>query len=321
MKPVKPHLDAVASADLLAALADEVRLRICRLLECQELSVGEVARVFQGAQSSMSRHLSALHEAGWVQRRAAGTATLYRLSPDDLPAPAMPIWAAIRPQVIADPAAAEDDRRLASVLAERTADTKTFFGRVGGEWAEIRRELFGRHFTAGGLLALLPRGWVVADLGCGTGDAAEVLADHVKQVIAVDQSPEMLHAGRARLGHRSNVAFLEGSLESLPMKDRSVDAAVALLVMHHVSDPRAALREMWRVIRPGGRVLILDMVAHDRDEYRTTMGHAHLGFDAQGIEDLLHGGGFVSPRVTLLPPAPEGKGPGLFVASADRTND
>ncbi|MCA9294175.1 MAG: metalloregulator ArsR/SmtB family transcription factor [Phycisphaerales bacterium] len=314
------HLsDDISPAELLAAVADGVRLRICRLLEREELSVGEVAKVVQGAQSSVSRHLSALHEAAWVQRRAAGTATLYRLAPDDLPESARNVWAAIRAQLANDPHTDEDDRRLASVLAERSADTKTFFGRVGGEWAEIRRELFGRHFTASGLLALLPRDWVVADLGCGTGDGAEMLSDHVARVIAVDQSPEMLAAGRTRLADRRNVDFVEGALESLPMKDASVDAAVALLVLHHVGDAAAALREAARVLKPGGRVLILDMVAHDRDEYRTTMGHAHLGFDAREIEELLRGNGFVSPRITLLPPAPEGKGPGLFVASADRT--
>ena len=317
---MKQVTEPILTSELLAAVADGVRLRICRLLEREELSVGEVAKVLQGAQSSVSRHLSALHEAGWVQRRASGTATLYRLSADDLPEAARAVWAAVRSQLGADPHAGEDDRRLASVLAERNADTKTFFGRVGGEWDEIRRELFGRHFTAGGLLGLLPREWVVADLGCGTGDAAEVLADHVQQVIAVDQSPEMLKAGRARLAARKNVRFVEGALEALPMKDESVDAAVALLVLHHVADVRGALLEMARIIKPGGRVLILDMVGHDREAYKTTMGHAHLGFDAQEMEDMLRGCGFASARVHLLAPAPEGKGPGLFVASAVRTN-
>ncbi len=313
------HLsDDISPAELLAAVADGVRLRLCRLLEREELSVGEVANVVQGAQSSVSRHLAGLHEAGWVQRRAVGTATLYRLSTDDLPTAAQTIWAALRAEIASDADAHEDDRRLASVLGERRTDTKSYFGRIAGEWTDIRRELFGRHFTAGGLLGLLPAEWVVADLGCGTGDAAEMLSDHVREVIAVDQSPEMIAAGRARLAGRENVRFVEGSLESLPIKDAQVNAAVALLVMHHVSDAESALHEMARVIKPGGKVLIMDMVAHDREEYRTAMGHAHLGFDAQMIERLLTGAGFDTPRVTLLPPSPEGKGPALFVASATR---
>ena len=182
------------------------------------------------------------------------------------------------------------------------------------EWDGVREELFGGGFTSRALLAMLPKHWTVADLGCGTGNAAELLAPHVHEVIAVDRSEPMLAAARKRLSGLGNVRFVVGDLESLPLADASVDAATCVLVLHHLEDPVSALREMRRVIRPGGALLVVDMFAHGRDEYRSSMGHEHLGFDEAGLGEVFSEAGFGGPTIAGLPTSSDARGPGLFVA-------
>lgn len=317
---MKRAADPSRITEQLAALSEGLRLRLCRVLESHELSVGEISRVVQIAQSTVSRNLKVLADAGWIEKRAEGTATMYRLVLDDLPAESRAVWLAVRDQLdrSGEPHFAEDARRLTSVLAERTTDSVSFFGRVAGEWDDLRAELFGRSFTPWALLGLLPREWTVADIGCGTGNGAELLAPHVRQVVAVDQSGPMLEAARKRLARFSNVRFADGPLEALPLADSSVDAAICLLVLHHVKDVDDALRELSRVVRPGGKALIVDMFEHDRSMYRNTMGHIHLGFTSDRMTSALTRAGFASCRVTPVPGEPDAKGPGLFAAVGDK---
>lgn len=295
-----------------------IRLRILRLLEAQELSVGEVAKVVQLPQSTVSRHLKVLGEGGWLGKRNVGTATLYRLVLDDLSLEARALWLAVRIQMDNRAELSEDGRRLQAVLADRRTDSQAFFGRVAGEWDTVRNELFGDRFTPAALLSLLPRHWTVVDLGCGTGNASELLAPCVAKVLAVDQSPVMLEAARRRLADFSNVEFLEGSLPSLPLADSSADASVCLLVLHHLADPSPAAAEIARILKPGGTVLLVDMVRHDRAEYRQTMGHKHLGFSRQSIESMFQTAGLAELSYRELPGEPDARGPGLFVATASK---
>lgn len=301
--------------DRLAALAEPIRLRILRLLEGQELSVGEVAKVVQLPQSTVSRHLKVLLDGGWLSRRNSGTATLYRLVLDDLAVEARALWLAVRVQMGDGAEVLEDSRRLASVLAERRLDSSEFFGRVAGEWDSLRTSLFGAAFTGQALLALLGRGMTVADLGCGTGNVAEMLAPYVQRVIAVDSSGPMLGAARERLKGFKNIQFAEGRLEELPLKSGSVDAAVCLLVLHHVAEPAKALAEMRRALRPGGTALVVDMVEHTRAEYRQAMGHQHLGFSPEAIKSMFRAAGLSDVRIWDLPRDADAKGPGLFAAT------
>ena len=308
--------------DRLAALSEPVRLRILRVLEREELSVGEVARVVQLPQSTVSRHLKLLSDSGWIAKRADGTATFYRLTLDDLHTSGRAVWLAVR-ELLRSPEAKksgmdpdEDLRRLASVLSERREDSQGFFGRLAGQWDDMRTELFGARFTPLGLLGLLSREWTVADLGCGTGNASELLAPLVKRVVAVDQSQPMLAAARKRLEGVKNVEFVEGELTDLPLKDASVDVAVCMLVLHHVEKPTEALSEMRRIVRPGGIGLIVDMVEHDRAVYRHSMGHRWLGFPEQQIANFMISAGFDKPRYMPLASDPNAKGPGLFACTA-----
>ncbi len=216
------------------------------------------------------------------------------------------------------PAVAQDRVRLGRVLAERRSGSAAYFSRTAGAWDAVRDDLYGGTFHLEGLLATLDPDCVVADLGCGTGRTAAAIAPFVRRVIAVDASTEMLAAARERLATRANVDLREGALEALPVAEASVDLALLVLVLHHLGDPSAVLKEARRILRPGGRLLVVDMQAHDREEYRGQMGHVWLGFSESQIDRLLVGAGFAGTRVVPLSPASGVRGPALFVARATR---
>lgn len=305
----------------LSAIADDVRLRAAKLLEVEELTVGELASVLQLPQSTASRNLKALAEAGWLGSRQLGTSTLYRLTLDDLSHADRAVWIALREQLEDEPTVREDARRLTSVLEARKTDSVAYFGRVAGEWDKVRRDLFGDGFTSGALLSLLPNDWTVADLGCGTGNASAHLAPYVRQVIAVDQSEPMLKAAARRLDGAENVRFVQGSIEQIPLEDDSVDACVMVLVLHHLQDLETPFREMRRITREGGMALVIDMYEHGRTEYRNTMGHVHLGFSEKRMNQMYTGAGFEPPRIFPIPSKKGTKGPSLFAASGRATRD
>jgi ubiquinone/menaquinone biosynthesis C-methylase UbiE len=158
----------------------------------------------------------------------------------------------------------------------------------------------------------------VGDLGCGTGQVSEALAPFVGRVVAVDESPEMLAAARGRLADREEVDLRRGSLEALPVEDAELDAAVVFLVLHYVVEPERALAEVARALKPGGRLLVVDMTPHDREEYRQSMGHVWPGFAAAQLGAWLEGAGFEAFRYTPLPADPEARGPTLFAASGKK---
>ncbi len=310
-------------ADLLGQLSDPIRLRMMRVLCLHELAVGELIRVIQIPQSSGSRHLKLLSEGGWLVRRSVGPATYYSVVLDELPPSMRGIWLAVRDEVDQSADARGDDQRIRSVLSERVTDSSAFFGEHAGEWDGLRNELFGRHFTDRALLSLIDPRWRVADLGCGTGNCTELLSPWVERVVAVDRSPEMLEGAQARLQNAGvemgHVEFVQSELTKLPLEDGSVDAAVCMLVIHHLDEPIDALKEMRRILtstRGGGVLMLVDMCEHTNDEYRRSMGHSHLGFSNKSITDLLHGAGFEGVRINTLRPDVRSSGPPLFAAVA-----
>jgi ArsR family transcriptional regulator len=288
------------------------------VLEGQEATVTELCDVLQLPQSTVSRHLKTLSEAGWVSSRRDGTSRLYELSPEDLPPVAGKLWTVVRDAMAGTPRARQDQQRLARVLALRPTASQEFFASAAGQWDRLREDLFGLASLARPLAALLDERWVVGELGCGTGQVSELLAPFVQRVIAVDVSREMLDAARARLQPWPAVELRRGSLERLPIEDGALDLAVLALVLHHVAAPVAVLSEAARTLKPGGRVMVVDMLPHDREDYRQTMGHVWLGFEERQIARALATAGFGAPRWHALPPDPRAKGPTLFVARAER---
>jgi ArsR family transcriptional regulator len=300
----------------MTSLADPTRARILRLVERQELTVADLCAVLQLPQSTVSRHLKVLADEGWVTFRPDGTSRLYRMALDALDPAARRLWALLREQTARTAVAAHDDRRLAAALADRQTRSQAFFSSAAGQWDRLRREMFGDRFELHAVAGLLDPEWVVGDLGCGTGQLAEALAPFVRQVVAVDRSRAMLKAARTRLAGVANVELRAGALEALPIADATLAAALVCLVLVHVAEPLAVLREAARVLRRGGRLLVIDMLAHDRREYEREMGHVWLGFEPAQTTAWLEEAGFGRARVQPLPPARQASGPALFAAVA-----
>lgn len=300
----------------LSALADPTRARLLGVLAGHELTVTELVAVTQLPQSTVSRHLRVLADQGWVQSRAEGTSRWYRLVPSELDGAAQSVWAAIRNELAGSPAARQDARRLEEVLEARRTRSREFFSTAAARWDRVREELYGPRASAPALAALLDPDWTVGDLGCGTGEMSEALAPFVAQVVAVDAEQEMLDAAAARLADVPRIAFRRGDLEALPLDDASLDAAMLALVLHHVAHPARVLREAHRALRPGAPLVVVDMVPHDREEFRDEMGHQWLGFGEHEMRRLLADAGFAPEtlRYHPLPQDPRARGPGLFVA-------
>ena len=302
--------------DSLAALADPVRGRLLIALERHELAVGELAAILQLPQSTVSRHLKTLVDGGWVAGRADGPSRRYRFAPVARAGDARKLWDAVRGPLGALPSAAHDQARLRAVLGERRAATRAFYSGAASAWDRLRVELFGARADLLALLALLDDRLTVGDLGCGTGAVTDALAPFVRRVIAVDHSREMLDVARRRLDGRDNVELREGELEALPLADAELDAALLVLTLHHMPDPDAVFAEAARALRPGGRLVVIDMAPHDREGYRAEMGHVWLGFGEGQLAGWFAAAGFGPARYTLLPADPAARGPALFVAAA-----
>jgi ubiquinone/menaquinone biosynthesis C-methylase UbiE/DNA-binding transcriptional ArsR family regulator len=307
-----------AILDHLASLADTARSRILLLLDRRELTVSELCGIVQLPQSTVSRHLKALADAGWIAARAEGTSHLYTMTRDELDPSARRLWLLVREQVGPTPAALQDQRRLQSALAERRTKSQEFFSSSAGQWDRVRDDLFGDRFYLAALAAFVQSDWTVGDLGCGTGQVSAALAPFVAKVLAVDASAAMLQAAKKRLQGLANIDLRRGELESLPIDDARLDAATLMLVLHHVPEPERALAEVARVLKSGGRLLVVDMLPHDRERYRQQMGHVWLGFSDDHVRRVMSETGFEDVRIVSLPTDARSKGPGLFVATARR---
>jgi ArsR family transcriptional regulator len=304
--------------DQLASLADTTRSRILLLLDGQQLSVSELCTILQLPQSTVSRHLKALADAGWVSSRAEGTSNVYVMSRDDLDAPTRRLWLLVREQVGPTAAALQDQRRLVAAMTARRTKSVEFFTSSAGQWDRMRDEMFGDRFHLSAFAAFADPDSTVGDLGCGTGQVSVALAPFVSHVIGVDSSAAMLQAARKRLQGHGNVELRRGELEALPIDDGRLDAATVMLVLHHVPEPARALAEVARVLKPGGRLVLVDMLPHDRESYRQQMGHVWLGFTEDHSAALLNEAGFDRTRVVPMPADPKAKGPALFVATGQK---
>ena len=300
----------------LAALADPTRSRILLLLEQQPLSVGEVCSALQLPQSTVSRHLKVLVDEGWAAARAEGASRLYRIA--GLQTPARKIWDTVKTEIARTSASEQDRQRLNAVLEVRREKSAAFFSAAASDWERMRAELFGGNAELLPLLALLDPGLTVADLGCGTGQVARAISPFVQRVIGVDASAAMLRAAKQRAS--SNMDLREGRLEDLPLDDGEVDVVLLFLVLHYVVEPARVLNEAVRSLRAGGTLLLVDMMPHDREDMRETMGHVWPGFSAEQTTDWLAAAGFTNLRHIALPVDARAKGPALFAARANKPN-
>lgn len=303
--------------DRLATLADPTRGRILLALDQQELTVGELCAVLALPQSTVSRHLRVLADDNWLATRQEGTSRYYSRS-NTLDAGAERLWSVVAEDLKAPENHVRDMARLREVIAQRRTKSRDFFASSAGSWDDLRQELFGGAVGGGALLGLLDDRWVVGDLGCGSGHVTALLAPFVQRVIGVDASASMLARATERLAGTPNTEFRLGELESVPIAPGELDAAVLSLVLHHAADPGRVMGEVHRALKPGGRLLLIDLVPHDLVEYRERMGHVWLGFSEPQVTGWLRAAGFSAIKVIPMATDPGAKAPGLFVAKATK---
>lgn len=284
----------------LRALADPTRLRLVALLEADELSVAELQEVTKLAQSRISTHLGMLSETALVVARRDGKRTYYRLNP-------LADKAALEFMQLAIRGARElpeyegDQLNLKRVLARRTDQAAAYFNLVAGRFDRSYGP--GRSWQAFGnlLLRILPP-LVVADLGSGEGLLAELLAHRCKKVIAVDNSEKMVEFGKKKAIENGidNLEFRLGDLESPPLEAASVDLVILSQALHHAEQPEAALRAASAILKPQGRIVILDLARHRFEQARALYGDRWLGFSDTELYRWLELAGFHNLEVSTV---------------------
>jgi ArsR family transcriptional regulator len=287
---------------LYRLLGDEARLRLLRVLARERFNVTELTGILGLAQSGVSRHLGLLKEAGLVAEERDGAFTYYRLAPAARENGQGPLWPLLEAQFAAAREQASvraDESRLQEVLRVRR---ENFDQHAGPDTRDGRQLVPGRSWAAwaralGHLLPPLD----VVDIGCGEGYLTVEVARWARRVIAVDRAPAVLARARALAGrrHADNITFKRGEIDRLPMEASSVDVALLSQALHHAADPARTLAEAARIVRPGGKILILDLRAHDEQWVREKLGDRHLGFSDEALTALLAGAGLAEIKTSV----------------------
>ena len=283
---------------ILRVVADSTRLRILLLLEGEELSVAELQEILAMGQSTISTHLSQLKQAGLVEDRRTGKNSLYRLKREN----GAGVLGELLTQARAEIAEAKHDQAAVKrVLKKRQDKTRAFFDDVAGR--------FGRSYVPGkswksvaeALMKLMPP-MVIADLGAGEGAFSLLLAQRAKRVIAVDTSAKMVEFGRQQAKRQSikNVDYRLGDMEEVPIEDGSVDLVFFTQSLHHALHPERAVAEAWRILKPGGRIAILDLTKHRFEEARELYADEWLGFSQVELDAVMEKVGFSGIQISVV---------------------
>jgi len=294
-------MDVQEASALYRVLGDDARLRLLRVLDKDRFNVKELTGILGLAQSGVSRHLGLLKEAGLVTEERDGAYSFYRLNPALRHDANNGLWPLLRSQfaAAADTAAVKaDDARLQEVLRMRREN----FEHVGPDTRDGRQLVPGRSWAAWSrALGLLLPPLDVADLGCGEGYLTVETARWARHVTAVDRSTGVLNRAKALATRKKcgNITWKKGELEKVPIDTASIDVALLSQALHHAAEPPAAIGEAWRILKPGGRLLILDLRPHDETWVREKLGDRWFGFSDEHLSGLLTRAGFGDVRVTL----------------------
>jgi ArsR family transcriptional regulator len=270
----------------LRLLADASRVRILLLLEREELSVAELQEILAMGQSRISTHLAQLRQAGLVEDRRQGKNSLYSLKSTEL----MSVLRAAASEI---DEAEDDTKALQLVLEKRRDKVRDYFDELAGK--------FGRNYVPGRswkglaetLLQLMPP-MTIADLGAGEGTFSQLLAQRAKRVIAIDNSPKMVEFGAklAKENGVTNIDYRVGDLEAPPIRAGSIDLAFFSQSLHHALHPQKAVEAAWKLLRPTGRIVILDLKKHAFEQARELYADTWLGFSEVELRGFLEKAGF-----------------------------
>ena len=290
-------------AALFRSLSDETRLRLLRLLGREELNVQELVRITGLSQPRISKHLAILREHGWLTQRRTGTWSWHRAVDAD----AFPCGRELFQQALhlaeGVAGAAEDDRALALVLADRQARERDFFAGIADQWDSLRSQYDHPDIRVGALGALIERRLQVVDIGTGAGALLPLLGGVADSLVAVDHSLAMLQRARARCRNQGLTAarFCAADICDLPFADARFDVCSCSMALHHVAEPSRAVVEMARVVRPGGKVLVIAFRRHAMTWMRDELAHRWLGFARDEIEEMFRGAALVCESYLARP--------------------
>ena len=285
--------------DLFKALSDEIRLRILRAVYTAELSVAELVSVLGLPQSTVSRHLKPLRDCALVSTRRDGTSVYYHRG-DAAREPALSNLLEHRLDAVV--MASEDLASVHRVLDLRRERSRAFFDQIAGSYGTLTQPGGGWQPLAAGMAAGF-QGREVADLGAGEGQLCLLLARYAARVFAVDQSPQMLGAltdGAREAGVAERNTTAEGDLEALPLEDASVDAAFLSQALHHAARPGQAIAEAARILRPGGILIVLDLLRHDQEWVREQWADQWLGFLPEELHSWMNEAGLAPGSTDAL---------------------
>ncbi|MBO1326398.1 metalloregulator ArsR/SmtB family transcription factor [Acetobacter sp. TBRC 12305] len=287
---------------LFQALADPTRLRILLLLHEMELSVGELAHVLGQSQPRVSRHIKIMDQAGLIVRRKEGNWVFLSLGDRAITAPALAALHAWDREPV--PERVADHARLAAVRSVRAMEAEDWFETHATQWDALRSLHVPEADVEADILRLLapwPTGRLL-DIGTGTGRMIELLGGQAENAIGVDRSPSMLRLARSKLDENPaiRVEWRQGDLYALPLPAQTVDTAIMHQVLHYAQHPAAAIAEAARVLAPGGRLLVVDFLTHNRQDLRERAAHAWLGFSDTQMRSWLADAGFEKTRSVEL---------------------
>ena len=289
-----------ASWDILKTLSDPTRLRLLALLSREELAVAELQEILGMGQSRISSQLALLRQVNLVTDRRDGKKAFYSLR-HDLPSRTLALLRAAIDSIADQPALAEDRDNLDRSLQKRRRTQEQYFNLIAGRLG--KNYCPGRSWEAIGHLALrLTPAIDIADLGAGEGLISQLLARRARQVWCIDNSPRMVEVGTdlARKNGLENLAYKLGDIEQVPLPDRSVDLAILSQALHHAQHPQAAVQEAFRILRPGGQLLVLDLNEHTFEKARELYADVWLGFKESALHAFLKRAGFVKVEVSSV---------------------
>lgn len=277
--------------NLFKALSDETRMRLLNLSIHYELNVNEIVSVLEMGQSRISRHLKILTDCGLLSFRRDGLWIFYSAA---LEGDGFDFIQSIKHLLNHNSQFQEDLEAAEKCIVERTKKTTLFFNGISKNWELLKRDIIGDLDLNGKIIKTIPSSNTIVDLGCGTGDLLPLLKSKSSHVIGVEKSVKMLEEARKHYElDRDGIDIRIGELEHLPLRDEEADIAVTNLVLHHLSEPKKAIKEVHRILKSNGGFIIIDLLLHQDESMRQEFGDLWLGFSMDVLKNWLKESGFV----------------------------